>query len=243
MEETKTKISPYIAGIKDRKIKQIINRYLEAYGSFKEYNKSFHEGIIMSFSNLRKVHDILWEIKENFHLVYKRVLNPRKKIFEQANKFTPSDSEINFMNNVGLLFHKVMVARELKYVLDYYEEDSNSYQETRASLERNLDRIDSLFDQGIKLLVQMLENYQNNIQLITYFLENKETCESLIQKGNIELLKILSRGRDIEDIYMDAVHYYQNSGWTDKAEVVLRELLRINPSHEKAAVMLQAINI
>ena len=89
----------------------------------------------------------------------------------------------------------------------------------------------------------MLENYQNNIQLITYFLENKKTYEPLIQKSNIELLKILSRGRDIEDIYMDAVHYYQNSGWTDKAEGVLRELLKINPSHEKAAVMLQAINI
>jgi len=243
MEEAKAKISHYIAGIKDRKIRQIISRYLDTYGSFKEYNKSFHEGVIMSYSNLRKVHDILWEIKENFHLVYKRVLNPKKKIFEQANKFTPSDSEINFMNNVGLLFHKVMVARELKYVLDYYEEDSSGYQDTRASLERNLDRIDSLFDLGIKLLVQMLENYQNNIQLITYFLENKKKYESLIQKSNIDLLKILSRGRDIEDIYMDAVHYYQNSGWTDKAEKVLRELLKINPSHEKAAVMLQALNI
>jgi hypothetical protein len=243
MEEAKSKISPYIAGIKDRKIRQIISRYLETYRLFKEYNKSFHEGVIMSYSNLRKVHDTLWEIKENFHLIYKRVLNPKKKIFEPANKFTPLDSEINFMNNVGLLFHKVMVARELKYVLDYYEEDSSGYQETCASLERNLDRIDSLFDQGIKLIVQMLENYQNNIQLITYFLENKKIHESLIQKSNIELLKILSRGRDIEDIYMDAVHYYQNSGWTDKAEEVLRELLKINPSHEKAALMLQAINM
>jgi hypothetical protein len=243
MEEAKIKISPYIAGIKDRKIRQIFSRYLDAYSSFKEYNKSFHEGVIMSFSNLRKVHDILWDIKENFHLIYKRVLNPKKKIFEQANKFTPSDSEIKFWNNVGLLFHKVMVAREFKYVLDYYEEDSSGYQDTKASLERNLDRINLLFDQGVKLLVQMLENYQNNIQLITYILENKEKCESLLNKNIKELLEILSRGRDIEDIYMDSVHYYQNSGWTDKAEEVLKELLKINPSHEKAALMLQAINM
>jgi hypothetical protein len=75
MEEAKAKISPYIAGIKDRKIKQIISRYLDTYSSFKEYNQSFHEGVIMSYSNLRKVHDILWEIKENFHLVYKRQIN------------------------------------------------------------------------------------------------------------------------------------------------------------------------
>lgn len=243
MEEVKVKISPYIAGIRDRKIRYIISRYLETLSTFKEYNKSFHEGIIMSFSNLRKVHDILWDIKENFHLIYKRVLNPRKRIFEQADKFTPTESEIKFMNNVGLLFHKVMVARELKYVLDYYEEDSSGYQDTKASLERNLDRINFLFDEGIELLIQMLENYQNNIQLITYFLENKEKCESILQKKIENLLKVLSGGRDIEDIYMDAVHYYQNSGWIDKAEHILRELLKINPSHERAALMLQAINM
>lgn len=243
MQETKHKVSPFIAGIKDRKIRQIISKYLEAYGSFKEYNKSFHEGIMMSFGNLRKVHDMLWEMKENFHLVYNRVLNPRKKIFEQANKFTPSESEIKFMNNIGLLFHKVMVARELKYVLDYYEEDSEGYQDTRASLERNLDRVNLLFDQGVDLLVKMLGNYQNNIQLITYFLENRKKCESIMNKSLDVLLKTLSRGRDMDDIYLDAVHYYQNSGWIDKAEYVLRELLKINPSHEKAALMLQAIKM
>jgi len=243
MEDSQIKIAPYIAGIRDRKIRNIISRYLETYHTFKEYNKLFHEGIIMSFSNLRKVHDILWDIKENFHLIYKRILNPRKRIFEQADKFTPTESEIKFMNNVGLLFHKVMVARELKYVLDYYEEDSYGYQDTKASLEINLDRINLLFDQGIELLVQILSNYQNNIQLITYFLENKEKCESLLDKKIEELMKTLSRGRDIEDIYMDAVHYYQNSGWMDKAENVLKELLKINPKHEKAALLLQAINM
>lgn len=243
MEETKTNVSPYIVAIRDRKIRNIISRYLEAYAMFIEYNKSFHEGVIMSFTNLRKLNDVLFDIKEDFHLVYKRVLNPRKKIFETANKFTPQESEIKFMNNVGLLFHKVLVARELKYVLDYYEEDSNSYQETIASLERNLDRIKLLFEEGVELMVQMLDNYQNNLQLITYFLENKETCKSILNKDITEILKALSRGRSIEDIYMDAIHYYQNSGWMDRTETLLKQLLMINPKNEKATVMLQAINI
>ena len=243
MEETKTNVSPYIVAIRDRKIRNIISRYLEAYAMFIEYNKSFHEGVIMSFTNLRKLNDVLFDIKEDFHLVYKRVLNPRKKIFETANKFTPQESEIKFMNNVGLLFHKVLVARELKYVLDYYEEDSNSYQETIASLERNLDRIKLLFEEGVELMVQMLDNYQNNLQLITYFLENKETCKAILNKDITEILKALSRGRSIEDIYMDAIHYYQNSGWMDRTETLLKQLLMINPKNEKATVMLQAINI
>lgn len=243
MAETKSLVGPYIAGARDRKIRYIVSRYLEAYSLFKEYNQSFHEGVIMSFSNLRKVQDILWDIKENFHLIYRRILNPKKRIFEQANKFTPNESEISFMNNVGLLFHKVMVARELKYILDYYEEDSNGYQDTKASLDRNLDRVNFLFDQGIELLVQIFENYQNNIQLITYFLENKDKCESLLKKNIQDILKILSCGRSIEDIYIDAVHYYQNSGWIDKAETILKQLLKINPKHEKATLMLQAINM
>ena len=243
MEETKTNVSPYIASIRDRKIRNIVSRYLEAYTMFIEYNQSFHEGVILSFTDLRKLNDVLFHAKEDFHLIYKRVLNPRKKIFEQANKYTPEESEINFMNNVGLLFHKVLVAREVKYVLDYYEEDSNSYQETIASLERNLDRIKLLFDQGLELLVHMLDNYQNNLQLITYFLENKETCTKILNKNATEILKVLARGRSIEDIYMDAIHYYQNSGWMDKTETLLKELLRINPKNEKATVMLQAINI
>lgn len=237
LDESKNKISYYIAMIKDRKIRDIIAGYLEAYVSFKNYNQLFHKGIIMSFSNLRKVHDMLWDMKENFHLIYKRVLNPKKKIFENSNKFTPTDDEIKFMNNIGLLFHKVMVARELKYVLDYYEEDSESYQETRASLERNLDRINLLFDQGLELLLQILGNYQNNIQLITYLLEHRDRCEGVFNRKIEELLQTLSRGRNIEDVYMDVIHYYQNSGWNDRALTVLRHLLRINPNHEKALMM------
>ncbi len=237
LDESKSKISPYIAMIKDRKIRDIIAGYLEAYVSFKNYNQLFHEGIIMSFSNLRKVHDMLWDMKENFHLIYKRVLNPKKKIFENSNKFTPTEDEIKFMNNIGLLFHKVMVARELKYVLDYYEEDSESYQETKASLERNLDRINLLFDQGLELLLQILGNYQNNIQLITYLLEHRDQCEAVFNRKIEELLQTLSRGRNIEDVYMDAIHYYQNSGWNDRALKVLRHLLSINPTHEKALTM------
>lgn len=243
LEESKTKISPYIVGIKDRKIRDIIARYLEAYTSFKNYNRLYHEGIMMSFSNLRKVHDMLWDMKENYHLLFRRVLNPKKKIFEPTNKFTPSDDEIKFMNNIGLLFHKVMVARELKYVLDYYEEDSDSYQETKASLERNLDRINSLFEQGLQLLLQILGNYQNNIQLITYFLEHREQCEAIFKRKIEELLQMLSRGRSIEDVYIDAIHYYQNSGWNDRANKMLRQLLKINPKHEKALMMWKAFAI
>lgn len=243
MVAKKDEVSPYIKNIKDWQIRDIISRYLEAFITFKDFNRSFHKGEIMSFSNLRKIHDMLWDVKEKFHLIFKRVLNPKKRIFEQTNKITPSENEIDFMNNVGLLFHKVMVARELKYVLDYYEEDSAGYQDTIASLEHNLERINVLFDQGKDFLVKTLVNYKDNIQLLTYFLENKEMCEPILKKRPHEILKIISGGKKIEDIYMAVVRYYQYSGWNDKAESVLRELLEVRPGHKEATVLLQAINI
>lgn len=243
MVPSKNEVSPYIQNKKDWQIRDIISRYLDALITFKEFNQSFHKGEIMSFSNLRKIHDMLWDVKEKFHLIFKRLLNPKKRIFEQANKITPTESEIDFMNNVGLLFHKVMVARELKYVLDYYEEDSAGYQDTIGSLEHNLERISFLFDQGSDLLVKTLVNYKDNIQLLTYFLENKEICEPLLKVQPEEILKMISGGRKVEDIYMDVVRYYQFSGWIDKTESLLRELLDVKPGHKEATVLLQAINI
>ncbi|MFZ5517549.1 MAG: hypothetical protein ACOY90_12960 [Candidatus Zhuqueibacterota bacterium] len=236
-------VSPYLRSIKDWQVRDIISRYLEAFIMFKEFNQSFSKGEIMSFGNLRKIHDILWDVKEKLHLIFKRVINPKKRIFEQANKFTPTASEIDFMNNVGLLFHKVMVARELKYVLDYYQEEDAGFQETKASLDHNLDRVSALFDQGVELLVQTLVNYRDNIQLLTYFLENKEVCEPLLKRRHEEILKIISGGSALEDIYMAVVRYYQYSGWIHKAEVVLKELLDIRPGHKEATVLLQAINM
>ncbi len=58
-----SKISSYISGIKDWKIQEIISGYLNALLIFKISNKSIQIPINVSFSNLRKMCDILYDVK------------------------------------------------------------------------------------------------------------------------------------------------------------------------------------
>ena len=233
--------TPYIQNIKDWKIREMAVGFLEAKALFEKYNISTSNDDTISFNILRNICDMLYEIKENHHLIFKKIINPRKRTFEQANKFTPNEGEINFMNIIGLLFHKVMVAREFKYVLDYYEEDSSGYQETKASLQRNLFRIAALFDHGINILLSMLKSHINNVYLIIYCLENQQFCSEQF-KMNIELLlKILTDEHRMEKTYLLAAKYCMDSGWYDKAKSMCEKSLQLNPQNKEAKTIIESI--
>lgn len=230
--------SPYIENIKDWKIREMAVGYLQAKASFEKYNKPTN---IISFKILKEICDTLYDVKENHHLIFKKIIDPKKGKFETANKFTPNEADINFMNNVGLLFHKVMVARELKYILDYYEEDTTGYQETKASLERNLQRIAMLFHQGNDVLQAMLESHKNNIYLITYFLENQEFCKKQFKLDINSLLSMLTDEDGLEKAYLNAAQFYASSGWNDKVKNMCKKSLQLNPQNEEAKQLLKNI--
>lgn len=241
MANAKDPVSPYIGNIRNWKIREIISGYFEALIHYKEFYRPFGKIDKMPFSTLRKICDILYDAKENFHLIFKRVMNPKKKIFEQASKFVPSELEISFMNNIGILFHRVMIARELKYMMDYYEEETENYEEAKGSLVTNLKKIDILFDQGIEIILQLLEDYHDNILLLTYFMENIELLKSV---ANIKPEKIISTfisDKKIEDIYIAAGKYYLESGWQDKSRTLLKEFIRNIPDKKEALAILKNI--
>ncbi|RMF66357.1 MAG: hypothetical protein D6743_06540, partial [Calditrichaeota bacterium] len=154
-------VKPYLVRIKDWKIKNMVMLYLEARGRFKEFNRMLRKGNFPSFERLREISEMLFEIKEDHHLLFKRLLDPQKHRFEKADKFTPNHLEIEFMNNIGLLFHKVTVARELKYVMEHYVEQSETFQRTKENLKVNIARIDELFDEGIEILTALISEYRN----------------------------------------------------------------------------------
>ena len=234
-----SKVSSYISSIKDWEIQGIISGYLSAMLIFKKPIKSIP--ISVSFSNLRKMCDILYDVKENFHLIFKRVLNPKKQIFETANKLTPNEYEIEFINNIGLLFHRVMVARELRYLLDYYEKNSEDYQDTKKSFQINITKITRLFEKGLDLLMYVLKDYQNNINLVSYLIDNKKELKLITDKKYDEILKIFSSNNRTEDVYFKVVEYYLKSGWNDRAIVVLKEFLKMKPKHDQAVGILKNI--
>lgn len=231
--------SPYIQNIKNWKIREMVVRYLMAKAKFEKHNKPTTEREFIAFATLKDLCNEMYEIKEDHHLIFKKLVDPKNRKFEDANKFTPNEGEINFMNNVGLLFHKVMIARELKYMLNYYTEDSKGYQESRRSLERNLCRIEQLFDQGIDVLLTMLKSHTNNIHLITYVMENQSFCVKQLNCELEKLLLILTEEKSIEDAYVLSAKYYYDSGWADKARDMCQKSLVINPENQVAQSLME----
>ncbi|OQX94337.1 hypothetical protein B6I21_09575 [candidate division KSB1 bacterium 4572_119] len=108
MADEKAQISPYVQNIRDWKIREIISGYFDALLIFKNYKRSKSKVANIPFSSLRKICDTLWDVKENFHLIFKRVLNPKKKIFEQCDKLTPNDLEIELMNKYLCCSNKLL---------------------------------------------------------------------------------------------------------------------------------------
>ena len=232
--------SPYITSIKNWEIREMVVQFLEAKEMFEKHNKPSKDSEYIAFKILREICDMMFDLKEKHHLIFKQIINPKTRKFENVNKFTPNEGEINFMNNLGLLFHKVMVARELKYMLNYYREDSSGYQETKNALERNLSRIELLFMQGAELLLKMLQSHKNNTHLITYFLENQEFCEEHFNAGLSDLLEILTDRGDEEHAYFITAKYFADSGWFGKARDMCLKSLEINPQNEDAkSLMIQ----
>lgn len=234
MADEKAQISPYVQNIRDWKIREIISGYFDALLIFKNYKRSKSKVANIPFSSLRKICDTLWDVKENFHLIFKRVLNPKKKIFEQCDKLTPNDLEIELMNNIGILFHRVLIAREFKYFIDSYDVDEDGYEEAKRSLEINLLKIDVLFDQGINIILKILEKYQNNILLLTYFLENMAALKTIFKSQFETIISIFVADRKIEDIYVAATNYYRECGWEDRAKDLYKQMLKYMPRHKEA---------
>lgn len=228
------KVSSYVEKIKDWKMRDIIENYINAMGAYRVVRNEFQNGNMISFKSLRKMSDYLWNAKEGNYLIFRRMTVPKERIFEDVPKVTPNDDEIDFMNNVGLLFHKVLVARELKYVLEHYEEDSETYQETKAELKKMLKRIKRLFKNGIEILFRVLENQKGNIPLLTYLLENQEKINQILDIDLISVLKRLTGKQAVEQAYFQVGKFYIDSGWPLQAKPMFEKVLTLNPNHTDA---------
>ncbi|MCG8607392.1 hypothetical protein MJD09_20720 [bacterium] len=227
-------MKPYLARIKHWKIRNMIRLYLEAREQFLLYRKRLRKKTSISFEGMRKICDILYEIKEDHHLIFKRLIDPQKNKFEKERKYLPCTIETEFMNNIGLLFHKVMVTRELKYLMEHYIEESDSFQKTEENLEYHLQIIDSLFDEGIKTLKSLILRYKDNTLLLSLLLENPKRTKRHFGANAAELLEQFVEGKGLDEVYFSVGMYYAENGWKEKAREMFDEALKRNPSHRLA---------
>jgi len=238
----KTEIKPYLARVKNWKTRNIVMLYLEARGEFKNYRRSSRGGNFLSFDKLREICEVLFEIKEEHHLVYKRLIDPQKNKFEKGHKIMPGEIETKFMNNIGLLFHKVMAARELKYVMEHYVEEGDTFQKNKESLRTQLEKIDALFEEGIDVLTSLIKENRDNILLLTLLLEDPKRTKKHFGKNAMGIIEQFGDGEGLAEVYFNVGKYYADSGWSTKAKRMFESALKENSDHKSALAGLANLN-
>lgn len=234
-------VKPYLKRAKNWKIRNMVMLYLEAREKFRHYQRSSKRGDMLSFDKLREICDILFEIKEEHHLVYKKLVDPQKNKFEKGHKFMPDQVETEFMNNIGLLFHKVMVARELKYVMEHYMEKSDTFQKNEESLQTHLNKIGALFDEGIEILTALIKQNRDNILLLTLLLEDAAHTKKHFGKNAGEIIEQFGRGKGLGEVYYSVGKYYVDCGWTDKAKKMFKAAVHEDAAHKRARASLRKL--
>jgi hypothetical protein len=232
------KMNTYIAMNRKWMIRHIIADFMRAKNMFSNTSREFQAGRSITFENLKKLSDVLFEIKENLYLIYKRPIDPKTMRFEETDKITPNSREIAFMNYVGLLFHKTLVARELKYVMDHYTIDSTDYVNSNISLGSYFEKIQSFFISGADIIKELFRDYSDNEPLLHFVLENERYVQDFLNEKVSDLLKTVFGETHLARPYVQVGKYCLDSGWNDRAKKVLMEAVRLDSEDVDARTLL-----
>ncbi|MFQ5677008.1 MAG: tol-pal system YbgF family protein, partial [bacterium] len=157
-------------------------------------------------------------------------------------KLMPSQVETKFMNNIGLLFHKVMVTRELKYVMEYYVEKNDTADNNEESMHWHLKRIDALFDDGIDILTSMILENHDNILLLTLFLEDTANAKRHFGENFRKIIQNFTGQKGLAEVYYKVGTYYMECGWNQKAKKMFKTALKENPAHKRSMARLRSLS-
>lgn len=232
-------VTPFVASSKDWIISKSVISYLRARNMFANVLRNLNGDRQIEFQDLLKLTETLEEIKDDLHLIFKRMVNPQENIFENAAKYQPAHCELQYRNNVGLLYHKSMVARELKYLMAYYKEDSAGYFETRLSFRSYINRINRLFIEGMIILQDLMIFNRKNTLLMMFLLENSHYVESAFNQPMEQLLRQILGHNDLSEAYLQVGKYYYDSGWYPKARKMFMDGQQINPGNAEINQFLQ----
>lgn len=236
-------VSEYLLSIKDWMIRKMAGEYIGVCEKFKKTYSSAKNKIDFPFDDLDDLCDILYEIKEDHHLIFKRVVGPEKIKEEDRHKIDPAQPEINFIANVGRLFHKMLVARELKYLHKHYDPLNNGDSDAASELEMQIEQINALIEAGIGVLVELMQLHSSNVLMLALIVENDRNLRKSIGMTGKELLKKVTGQPNPEATYYLTGRYYMEGGWYSRAQDMFKRILKANPKHAAARLALDEIKV
>ncbi|MDZ7314852.1 MAG: hypothetical protein ONB24_01890 [candidate division KSB1 bacterium] len=231
-------VCPYVVRHQSWLIKNVLSNYFKSIEVFSSLYQEIAEGCQINFARLKKLSDLLFRVKEDLHLIYKRISDPQKREYEKALKCLPNETEQAFINHVGLMFHKVMVARELQYMIEYYGADQDeNIKELEKSLREYFERIHNLIAKGSSLLADFIALFSQDVVVCSFLYESFKNVQSApLQQMTSQMNGYLGEN------WFRIAEYYAESGWYPKAKAVLEELLSSNPDHEKGKALMAAVS-
>jgi tetratricopeptide (TPR) repeat protein len=235
------KTSRFVISSKPWIMRKTLAEFFRAKNLFKNLDREVRRNREIPFSGLKNLTDLLFSIKEDLHLVFKRVIEPQKRQFERSGKYTPTTEEIEFINIIGLLFHKSMVARELKYVMEHYATDSEDYSESKESLQTYWFKLNNLFSDGTECIKKLLQDYVEYDVILWYILENSRYVEDALD-DSIDQLLMRNTKLEVDEAYVNAANYCFLSGWPEKAKRLYGEALKYNPENHEATNVLRKLS-
>ncbi len=233
-ENMTTMVSPFVETNKPWIIRKVIADYFHAKNIFCKLLHDYCSGKDLPFEKMKEFSELLYTAKEDLHLVFKRLIEPQSGEFEKAAKYTPNTVEIEFMNNVGLLFHKATVAREIKYMLEYYKTDTDDYVQLKGLLDNYVEKMQRLFKEGIDLIKLLLKEYRDNLVVLLYLIENERYVSMATEASLATLLEEIEGGKEIDKKLIQVGKYCIQSGWPERAYTTFSKALEYNPENGEA---------
>ncbi len=228
----------YPASVKNWKVRNMIQGYLRACHAYQEMRRTrLKNRRAPSFEVLKEISETLFQIKEDHHLIFRRREEGATK--GSRHKLVPGYADTAFIDHVGLLFHKVMVARELRYILAHYAHNQENWEVHFQALQTNLQRIDEIFEEGLGLVMDFVRSHSDNAQVLAFLMENQKL---VARCANLDLRRVMRKlitKVDLPQAYFMVAQYYFESGWFDRAAKAARKCLQQDAKHAAARVLLQ----
>ncbi len=236
-------VSEYLWKVRDWKIRLMVENYLEASEHFRTHYAASRPLSKFPFKEIGHICNILYNLKEDHHLIFRRVIGHENIKQQDRHKIEPNNREVEFIANVGMLFHKILVARELKYIHTHYDPMIAANSNAEQSLIHYLEQIHKLFEAGVPVLLKFIECHSSNVLLLSLLFENSEKVKKSIGVSGIDVLKNITGQDHLEAVYFMIGKHYMESGWYDRAQKLLKKVIRLNPKHTKARAMLEDIKV
>jgi len=225
-------VTPYVDFNRAWIVKDCIEKFFRAKNLNRDVNHQFNKGNRDVFEHLVVLSELLWDIRDQVFLIYKRPVEHKNSVYEEELKYTPNHDIMQFVNTVGLLFHKVLIARELSYTTEFYEPDKSEHS-LSVMLKEYIERIDELFKVASERVLPFIACHTDDAVVLCYLLENDAYIQSSLSMELKNILKQLEISGGLENAFIDAVSFCKKNGWDERGDAICDKGLQLWPKNKK----------